>query len=228
MKSYKLFLLLPLLMFAQVLAHGAAYLKFDGVDGESKDKDHKGWIDLSSVSVRSSDHKGWSDLASFSQLSAQNNAGKGQATGRRDAASGLATGKRDAASGLPTGRRDAASGLPTGKRDAASGLPTGKRQHQPIRISKPIDKSSPMLARALETGNSIGRVTIQRVEDGKTETLNLINVTVASISNARNTEEVTLNYAKINRGQKSNVEVRGWNPKDKAQVRAKEKANRTK
>ena len=228
MKSYRLYLLVPILLIAPLLANGAAYLKFDRVDGESTDKGHKGWIDLSSVSIRSSDHKSWSDLPSFSQALTPDKGGNGLATGRRDAASGLATGKRDAASGLPTGRRDAASGLPTGKRDAASGLPTGKRQHRPIRISIPIDKSSPMLARALETGNSIGNVTIQRVEDGKTETLNLINVTVASISNARNTEEVTLNYTKINRGQKSNVEVRGWNPKDKAQVRAKEKANKTK
>lgn len=28
----------------------AAYIKFDGVDGEAKDKDHKGWSDLSSFS----------------------------------------------------------------------------------------------------------------------------------------------------------------------------------
>ena len=103
MKSYKSFLLVPFLLIGPILANGAAYIKFDGVDGKSLDKDHKGWIDLSSVSVRSSDHKGWSDLASFSQLSAQNNAGQGLATGKRDAASGLATGKRDAASGLPTG-----------------------------------------------------------------------------------------------------------------------------
>ena len=28
----------------------AAYIKFDGVDGEAKDKEHKGWSDLSSFS----------------------------------------------------------------------------------------------------------------------------------------------------------------------------------
>jgi len=28
----------------------AAYIKFDGIDGESKDKDHKGWIDFDSLS----------------------------------------------------------------------------------------------------------------------------------------------------------------------------------
>jgi type VI protein secretion system component Hcp len=28
---------------------GAAYIKFDGVDGESRGKDHKGWSDLATV-----------------------------------------------------------------------------------------------------------------------------------------------------------------------------------
>jgi type VI secretion system secreted protein Hcp len=31
-------------------AEAAAYLKFDGVDGEAVDKDHKGWIDIESFS----------------------------------------------------------------------------------------------------------------------------------------------------------------------------------
>jgi type VI secretion system secreted protein Hcp len=34
-------------------------------------------------------------------------------------------------------------------RDAASGLPTGKRQHQPFRITKEIDRSTPLLMNAL-------------------------------------------------------------------------------
>jgi len=29
---------------------GAAYIKFDGIDGESQDKDHKEWIDILSFS----------------------------------------------------------------------------------------------------------------------------------------------------------------------------------
>ncbi|MEM9158163.1 MAG: type VI secretion system tube protein Hcp [Verrucomicrobiota bacterium] len=53
-------------LFLSASSFGAAYLKFDGVDGESKDKDHKGWIDILSVSGLSP----------------------------RDAASGKATGKR--------------------------------------------------------------------------------------------------------------------------------------
>ena len=54
-------------LFFASLASGAAYMKFDGVDGEAKDKDHKGWIDILSVS----------GLAET-----------------RDASSGMATGKR--------------------------------------------------------------------------------------------------------------------------------------
>ncbi len=48
-------------------ALSAGFIKFDGVDGESRDKNHKGWIEVSSVS---------------------------QGMAPRDAASGLATGKR--------------------------------------------------------------------------------------------------------------------------------------
>lgn len=37
-------------------------------------------------------------------------------------------------------------------RDAASGLPTGKRQHAPLRITKEIDKSTPLLMNAWANG----------------------------------------------------------------------------
>ena len=37
-------------------------------------------------------------------------------------------------------------------RDAASGLPTGKRQHKPFTITKPVDKSSPLLFESLVKG----------------------------------------------------------------------------
>lgn len=48
-------------------AQGAAYIKFDGVDGEAKDKDHRGW----------------SDLLSFSQAMHQPGGGATGATRRR-------------------------------------------------------------------------------------------------------------------------------------------------
>ncbi|MEH6549310.1 MAG: type VI secretion system tube protein Hcp [Pseudomonadales bacterium] len=64
--------------FFSAQSFAAAYLKFDGVDGEATDKGHREWIEVLSVS---------------------------QATAPSDTASGMATGKRDAASGLPTGKR---------------------------------------------------------------------------------------------------------------------------
>ena len=39
-------------------------------------------------------------------------------------------------------------------RDAASGLPTGKRQHKPMTISKEIDKSTPLLAKAVSSSET--------------------------------------------------------------------------
>ena len=222
MKIKRILLLIPLLIIAPLLANGAIYAKFDGVDGEARDKDHKGWIDLTSVSTRGGDHDGWSDLLSFSQGVSPSNSGKGEA------ASGRSTGRRDAASGRATGRRDAASGQATGRRDAASGMATGKRQHKPLNIRKRIDKASPMLAKALNSGNSIGNVTLQRVENGKTETMVLLNATVAAVRKNGPSETISLNYEKI--------QVRGWNPESKEEIvgeagstrtRAKERANRT-
>ncbi len=45
-------------------------------------------------------------------------------------------------------------------RDAASGLPTGRRQHKPVSITKPIDKSSPLLMNMLVTNETIPAVEI--------------------------------------------------------------------
>lgn len=60
-------ILFLLAVAVSVPALSAAYIKFDGVDGESTDKDHKGWIEIVSVS---------------------------EAVAPRDAASGMPTGKR--------------------------------------------------------------------------------------------------------------------------------------
>ncbi|MCB1185762.1 type VI secretion system tube protein Hcp [bacterium] len=48
-------------------------------------------------------------------------------------------------------------------RDAASGLPTGKRQHKPIRVSKPIDKATPLLMGVVNTGDAV-EIEGERVE----------------------------------------------------------------
>ena len=186
------------------LSQGAAYIKFDGVDGESKDKDHKGWIDLTSVSTRDGGHDNWIIIESFSQVV------------HRDVAARNVRVQREAASGLATGKRDAASGKSTGRRDAATGMATGKRQHKPIRVTKRIDKASPMLAQSLSNGGSIGNVTIQRVQDGKTETLLLVNAKVSGIDKAGSSEHVSFAYEKIR--QVAQATVRGWDPAKKEAI----------
>jgi type VI secretion system secreted protein Hcp len=38
-------------LFFKGFSQGAAYIKFDGIDGESRDKDHKGWSDILSFGL---------------------------------------------------------------------------------------------------------------------------------------------------------------------------------
>ena len=47
---FKLFLNTLAASALMISAQGAGYLKFDGIDGECKDRDHKGWSDLLSFS----------------------------------------------------------------------------------------------------------------------------------------------------------------------------------
>ena len=101
--------------------------------------------------------------------------------------------------------------------DSASGLPSGKRQHRPIRVTKPIDKASPLLANALTNNESLTTVRIDFYRSSSTGveqqfyTVELLNARVTNISqssNARNTgswdfiptpaiETITLVYDKI-------------------------------
>lgn len=53
-------------------------------------------------------------------------------------------------------------------RDASSGLPTGKRQHQPLSITKEIDKSSPLLMNALINNEKITEMTLRFWQPSKT------------------------------------------------------------
>lgn len=45
-------------------------------------------------------------------------------------------------------------------RDAASGLPTGKRQHNPLIVTKEIDKSTPLLMKALVENENLTDVSL--------------------------------------------------------------------
>jgi len=61
---------------------------------------------------------------------------------------------------LPTGCEVVFTNQPATKRDAASGMASGKRQHKPIRITKELDKSTPLLIQA-SPGSGGGKVVIR-------------------------------------------------------------------
>jgi len=72
--------------------------------------------------------------------------------------------------------------------DSASGLPSGKRQHRPIRVTKPVDKASPLLANALINNENLTSVRIdfwRPNSNGSEEqfyTVELVNARITSIS----------------------------------------------
>ena len=83
-------------------------------------------------------------------------------------------------------------------RDPSSGLPTGKRVHQPIVITKQLDKSTPLLLEALVSNENLSQVLIG-LDEGGTEVAT-IELTNASISDyqAHGTDETwSFTYQKI-------------------------------
>lgn len=89
-------------------------------------------------------------------------------------------------------------------RDAASGLPTGKRQHSPVKITKRIDRSTPLLYTALVNNENLPDVTIRFYRTGPTGgeqqyyTITLVNAAISEIRQSDiNTESVSFVYQKI-------------------------------
>jgi type VI secretion system secreted protein Hcp len=100
-------------------------------------------------------------------------------------------------------------------RDIATGLPTGKRQHKPIRITKEIDKSSPLLYSVLVHNEALTEVIFKfwkpsaAGKENQYYTIKLTNGNIASMKTffpnmlvAENTklphmEEVSFTYQKI-------------------------------
>ncbi|HPE75583.1 MAG TPA: Hcp family type VI secretion system effector [Draconibacterium sp.] len=72
-------------------------------------------------------------------------------------------------------------------RDAASGMATGKRQHQPLIITKEIDKSSPLLMNVLVNNENITEFSLRfwqpsrRGREFQFFTIQLINATISDI-----------------------------------------------
>ncbi len=92
-------------------------------------------------------------------------------------------------------------------RDAASGLPSGKRQHKPFTITKPVDKTSPVLFEAAIKGDPFTTVevtSLQRIGQRwmPFRTVRLENAFIGSIgpqssADDRPTEEVAFYYNRI-------------------------------
>jgi type VI secretion system Hcp family effector len=89
-------------------------------------------------------------------------------------------------------------------RDTASGLPTGRRQYQPLIIRKRIDKASPLLFRAADTGQAIKTATFTgQGSDGTSPfKLSLSNVMISSFTEQNDpgsppVENITFTFQKI-------------------------------
>lgn len=89
-------------------------------------------------------------------------------------------------------------------RDAASGLPTGKRQHLPIRITKRVDKATPLLFYALVNNENIKDFELRFWRKSKTGaevqyyTIQLTNASIAEITHGpRDLETISFCYQKI-------------------------------
>jgi type VI secretion system secreted protein Hcp len=83
-------------------------------------------------------------------------------------------------------------------RDPASGLATGKRMHKPIMLTKEMDKSSPLLMKALVTNQTLPAVQIGLKKGGQTvATIKLTNAQVSSYVTHGLIETWSFTYQKI-------------------------------
>jgi type VI secretion system secreted protein Hcp len=97
-------------------------------------------------------------------------------------------------------------------RDSATGQASGKRQHEPIKVVKEIDASSPQLRKAVTTGEHLKEVVFQFYRSGAQgkdelyETIRLSDAIITGIENRgsgnagrgeRPTEEISFEYEKI-------------------------------
>lgn len=169
----KLLLLLGVVFLVLVFAesaHSAAYMKLGDIKGEATHKDHKGWIEINSVST---------------PLMQASDVAKPAATAR----SGVSV-----ATGDVTG--DGVAAVKT--------IP--KRNYEPIKFSKPIDKSTPLLRKAAQDG-TVFATAIVDVDDpdnpGQMLRYELKNVfitsyqTAGAASSSAPQEGLSLNYEEV-------------------------------
>lgn len=189
-----------------------AYLKIQGIDGESKDAAHMNWIAVTRVVAGDLDGDGMADressAPSVSELTASGQASR-KTTGTT--ASGQ-TGQASTA-GSPSMVRESPTLASTGTantsaiqspRDVATGQASGKRMHKPLIITKELDKSSPLLMKAMQTGMLIREMDVDLGHPTMHSTsgrFKLTNVMVSSVQKSgggdRPTETVSFTYQKI-------------------------------
>lgn len=84
-------------------------------------------------------------------------------------------------------------------RDAASGLPTGKRSHTPVKISKRIDKATPLIFQALDSGERMSTFRLDFVRNNPSlhtlEDYYSVELMGARIAGIRQTKMNTLDSA---------------------------------
>jgi type VI secretion system secreted protein Hcp len=82
-------------------------------------------------------------------------------------------------------------------RDAATGQATGRRQHKPVRIVKAIDKSSPLLYRAIATNEILPTVEFRfrRTTEKGAEVYYKVTLTNASVSAIRQWKPNTRDFS---------------------------------
>jgi len=81
----------------------------------------------------------------------------------------------------------------SGAREASSGMATGKRQYQPLLIRKRIDRNSPLLLKACQSGQVFPLVTASM----NGEVSKFTNVTLTNCSSSGDSEQFTLTFQKI-------------------------------
>ena len=178
-----------LFLFGAANARAAvdAFLKIEGIDGESKDAAHMNWIEVQRVvsggdlnAAAMADRE--ASAPSVSELAARK-AGGSQTT------VGSATG------GAGAGK------ITAGTPSSASGMASGKRQHQPLVVIKMVDKASPLLTQACASGKHFSMAEVDVVSGGSTLRYELTDVIIAAVQKSsggdRPTESITLNYTKI-------------------------------
>ena len=154
--AQKLLLLLFVLLLALVFAekaHAAAYMKLGDIKGDVSDADHKNWINLDSVAMPT---RGGSTTMQTTTTARSTSTGTSAA-----GASQLAT-------------------ADTGNDGAAD---QRKRQYEPIRFTKRIDKSSPMLQQAAAKGTVFTSATLDTPDPNdpaQTVRVELENVLISS------------------------------------------------